>query len=92
MWLIDEYARIFRSLVWFSPIIPLTIILAIIIIIIVIIELLEYINKTMGASFCHVNKINVLSQFNPSIISGNQKWKGAAPILVNNDELKIILK
>lgn len=48
-----------------------------------------YIIKIIGAIFCHVSKIRLLNQFNPSITSGNQKWKGAAPIFVNNAELVI---
>lgn len=51
-----------------------------------------YITKIIGAIFCHVSKIKLLNQFNPSITSGNQKWKGAAPIFVNNAELVIIIK
>lgn len=51
--------------------------------------LILYINKIIGAIFCHDNKINELIQFNPSITSGNQKWKGAAPIFVKSAELKI---
>lgn len=42
------------------------------------------INKIIGAIFCQVI-INI--QFNqsiPSITSGNQKWNGAIPILINN--------
>lgn len=53
---------------------------------------LLYITKIIGAIFCHVNRIKLLNQFNPSITSGNQKWKGAAPIFVNNAELMIIIK
>lgn len=49
-----------------------------------------YIKRIIGAIFCHVNNSNEFIQFNPSITSGNQKWKGAAPILVNKAELKII--
>lgn len=41
-----------------------------------------YIIKIIGAIFCQVNIINEFTQFKPSIISGNQKWKGAAPILI----------
>lgn len=52
----------------------------------------EYIIIIIGAIFCHVNIIIHKFQFNPSIISGNQKWNGAAPILVNIDEFIIILK
>ena len=43
----------------------------------------------MGVIFCHVNKIKQFNQFNPSITSGNQKWNGAIPILVNKAEFKI---
>lgn len=32
-----------------------------------------------GANFCQVNRIKELNHVNPSIILGNQKWKGAAP-------------
>jgi len=49
-----------------------------------------YDNNIIGAIFCQVNKIRLLIQSIPSIISGNQKWKGAAPIFNNNDELIII--
>lgn len=49
-----------------------------------------YINKIIGVIFWNVNKIKQLYQDNPSITSGNQKWKGAAPILVIKAELKII--
>lgn len=52
----------------------------------------EYMIKIIGAIFCHVNIKNLLNQFNPSIISGNQKWNGAAPIFVKNEEFKIILR
>lgn len=36
----------------------------------------------MGANFCHVNKISLMFQFNPSITSGNQEWKGAIPSFI----------
>lgn len=45
----------------------------------------------MGAIFCHVKIIKQFIQFNPSITSGNQKWNGAAPILVKRAELNIII-
>lgn len=44
----------------------------------------------MGVIFCHVIKIKLLNQDKPSTILGNQKWKGAAPIFINIDELIII--
>lgn len=49
-----------------------------------------YINMIIGAIFCHVNIIKQFIHLNPSITSGNQKWNGAAPIFVNNEELIII--
>lgn len=44
----------------------------------------------MGVIFCHVIKIKLLNQEKPSIILGNQKWKGAEPIFINRVELIII--
>lgn len=41
----------------------------------------------MGVIFCQVIKIKQLNQDNPSIILGNQKWNGADPIFINNEEL-----
>lgn len=43
----------------------------------------------MGVIFCHVIKIKLLNQDNPSTIFGNQKWKGAAPIFISKEELII---
>lgn len=51
-----------------------------------------YIKRIIGAIFCQVSIIRQLNQFNPSITSGNQAWKGAAPILVNSAEFIIIKK
>lgn len=51
-----------------------------------------YINKIIGAIFCHVSIIRQFHQFRPSMTSGNQAWKGAAPILVNKAEFIIIIK
>lgn len=50
-----------------------------------------YISKTIGAIFCHVKIIKQFIQFNPSITSGNQKWNGAIPILVNKAELSVMV-
>lgn len=50
-----------------------------------------FIIRIIGAIFCHVNIIEQFNQFNPSITSGNQKWKGAAPNFINNAEFNIIL-
>jgi len=47
--------------------------------------------KIIGVIFCQVNKIKQFNQFNPSITSGNQKWKGDIPIFVSNAELNIII-
>lgn len=43
---------------------------------------------TKGAIFCHVNIINLVFQEIPSRTGGNQKWKGAAPILRRRAELR----
>jgi len=91
IWLIDEYAIIFRNLTWFTPIIPLIIIDAIITTDMNIVNLILYINRTIGAIFCHVNTNKQFNQSSPSITSGNQKWKGAIPIFVRSLEFIVII-
>lgn len=44
----------------------------------------------MGEIFCHVIKIKQFNQDKPSMILGNQKWKGADPIFINKVEFIII--
>lgn len=84
--LIEEKAKIFRKLVWFT-LITLLIIREITIREIIKLFVIELnINKTMGIIFCHVRIKRAFIHLNPSIISGNQKWKGAIPILVNKAE------
>lgn len=46
-----------------------------------------YDRSIKGAIFCQVINIKPFIQFNPSITPGNQKWKGAAPILRRREEL-----
>lgn len=89
IWLIDENVRILRSLIWLNLIIPLIIREIIIIIVKKLKFKLLFMIKIIGVIFCHVNNNKQLNQFNPSITSGNQKWKGAAPSLVNNAEFNI---
>lgn len=59
-------------------------------IILVISFSLLYMIMIIGAIFCQVNRTNLLIHDRPSITSGNQKWKGAAPIFVNNALLIIM--
>lgn len=56
---------------------------------IIIILLIKYDINIKGAIFCQVIKMKQFIQDNPSIILGNQKWKGAAPVF-NNSLDKII--
>lgn len=92
MWLIDEYAKIFRILIWLIPWIPLIKEEIIIVEVIKIFNLRFLIKRIIGAIFCQVSIIRHINQFRPSIISGNQKWKGAAPIFIKNPEFIIIFK
>lgn len=92
MWLIEEKAKIFRRLVWLNAFTVLvtkeTMITAIknagVILLTMIISI--------GAIFCQVSRIREFVHLNPSITSGNQKWKGAAPIFVSKAEFNIIVK
>lgn len=90
MWLIEEKAIIFRNLVWFNPIIP-PISEEKIIVVEINNEIFKLnIKRIIGAIFCQVKRINLFIQFKPSKTSGNQKWKGAAPIFVSSAEFIII--
>lgn len=46
--------------------------------------------RTIGAIFCHVRRTSLVFHDKPSITSGNQKWNGAAPVLVRSAEFIII--
>lgn len=89
-WLIEEKAINLRREVWFNPPIAPTKIEKIIV---------REKNKMfkqkdsriIGAIFCQVIKIKLLIQFKPSITFGNQKWKGATPLFIINEDAKIIL-
>lgn len=80
---------IFRKLTWLTPMIPLITIDARITIDINTTNFILYINKTMGAIFCHVKINKQFIQSRPSITSGNQKWNGAIPIFVKSLEFII---
>lgn len=81
-WAMDEYAKIFRSWVWFSPPHPPT----------KVDVSPRKIKKSAlfgcicrmranGASFCHVDKISPVVRSSPCKTSGSQAWTGARPIL-----------
>ena len=78
---IEEYLKIFRKDVWFKPLIaPVR---ADVKAKNIKIEGLYNIDKIIkGEIFCHVSKITELIQLKPSIVSGNQKWKGAIPSFI----------
>lgn len=84
---------IFRNLIWLIPMTPLITIDRTIIVDVNNMNFMLYINKTIGAIFCHVRINKAFNQSKPSITSGNQKWKGAIPIFVRREEfiLNIII-
>lgn len=84
MWDIDEYAKIFRTLVWFRPPHPpiiTEIILDIKRISFIILEFNERIKKN-GAIFCQHAIKRPSRNVTPLSTSGNQKWQGAKPSLI----------
>lgn len=81
-WLIEEYARIFRRLVWLIPINPPITIEHRTVAWIKEIDLGTLNIADIGAIFCQVIMIKVFIHLKPSITSGNQKWSGAAPIFI----------
>lgn len=54
-------------------------------------DLIWNVNKIIGPIFCQVSRINRLFQLNPLLTSGNQEWKGAAPIFIRRADLAINL-
>lgn len=80
--LIDEYARICRSDVWFKPPIAPTIIPIIITTNRNLLILMQYDIVIIGAIFCHVISMRQLIHLVDDITSGSQKWNGAAPIFI----------
>lgn len=86
--LMEEKAINLRKEVWFNP--PKAPMITFIEIIKIIKFLFKKYDKIiMGVIFCHVIKIKLLNQDNPSTILGNQKWKGDDPIFISIDELII---
>lgn len=79
MWVIDEYARIFCTVVWFSPHPRKINIIAEMKTKgwLMIVEIWKWIDS--GAIFCDVNKITPDSNIIPCVTYGTQKWKGARP-------------
>jgi len=94
VWVIDEYAIIVLSRVWFNPNSPPIIaFIGAIINIIFLIETDKIGNKITinGAIFCHVVKIIQFLQDIDDITEGNQKWQGAAPNLISKDIISTII-
>jgi len=57
-----------------------------------IIEMEEIdVSKTIGAIFWIVAKIIQFLQERPSILGGNQKWKGAPPSFIRSETIIIVL-
>lgn len=83
---IDEYARIFRSWVWFKPPhppimierSPMSVRRG------VLRELWIWCRMERGAIFCHVSRRRDDFRFTPWATSGSQKWKGATPNFMVN--------
>lgn len=81
MWAMEEYARIFRSWVWFSPPQPPTRMDSMDIVsrIFRLIECEIWYRIERGASFCQVRRISPDDRGMPCVTSGTQKWNGDRP-------------
>lgn len=93
IWAIEEYARILRSWVWFSPPQPPT-----------NVDITPsavsssgsrvcavWVISANGASFCQVERIRPVDRSKPCITSGIQKCMGASPILSARATVNIML-
>lgn len=88
-WLIDEYPIILRIEVWLSP--PIAPVIAVIMMITMGIVLMIWDKMNSGAIFCPIIKIKQFDQVAFSKISGNQKWNGGTPSLINILNINIVL-
>lgn len=93
IWVMDEYAIIVRKWVWFIPIIPPVIAFIPANIIIRGAGILVNTNVIIdrGASFCHVDRIIAGNQLIEVITEGYHKWHGAIPILIINENNRIVI-
>lgn len=92
-WLMDEYARIVRRLVWFSPMIPPIVVPLTAIKAVCFgseLEMYENDRRISGAIFCHVDRRKQFIHDNEVITDGNHRWHGAAPNFSSSDVIKII--
>lgn len=92
--LIDEYARIVRRLVWFSPMIPPIVVpLTAIRAVCFGKDPAIYVNdsRISGAIFCHVDNRKQFIHDRDVITDGNHKWHGAAPSFNRSDVIRIIV-
>lgn len=97
IWLIDEKAIILRKEVWLKPPTAPTTAESMAVKASIFNGGFRYNNIIKGAIFCHVIKIILQCQSNPSDTTGNHMWKGAAPILINrvidiNVSLKVLVR
>lgn len=86
--LIDDIAKILRIEFWFIP--KIEFIEIIINNIINILFEYKYDIIIIGAIFCQVNIKKHEVQFKPSIIEGNQRWKGIKLNFINKGKIMII--
>lgn len=88
----EEYARIFRSWVWFRPPQPPTSVERIPRVIRRG-ELVGWIwrRRAKGASFCHVERMRPVVRLSPCSTSGSQRCMGARPILRANARVVIVV-
>lgn len=86
----EEYAKIFRSCVWFNPPHPPTSVEARANTTSIVWSVLEICsNKMKGAIFCQVDKMSPVVRSSPCSTSGNQVCKGASPIF--NAKARVIM-
>lgn len=93
VWAIDEKAISFRIWVWFNPPKPP-----------MVMDKIAMVNRMVwliftesesridiGASFCHVKIVRLVSVVEPCVTSGSQKWNGAAAIFIIRAKVMIVI-
>lgn len=93
VWAMEEKAISFRSWVWLRPPRPPKVIDRMAVVSKMVWLILSDIisRRDIGASFCHVRIVRLVSVVVPWVTSGSQKWNGAAAIFIIRARVIIVV-
>lgn len=94
VWAMEEKAISFRNWVWFRPPRPPMVMDRIAMVSrmvwLILFDIMS--RRDMGASFCHVRIVKLVSVVVPWVTSGSQKWNGAAAIFIMRAKVIMVVE